>query len=445
MKKFTGEKARSLISPIKGSKVFQGKHYYKGKRCRFTLATFKKTGAKFEDQPDGSYKMVEPTGKKADKLYRQLRKIYAKKVVEIEKKHDRKEVEAEHTNNKQISIKEAMDHWLLNSEANRDPQTVDKFYRPAVKRYLSANGNHTLRDMSSAHINAFKEHLKINIKYQNNPDNEQPTTTCAYRNIHLKQIRRFINWVKENKDYQGQQYLVEAPKIELFEVVNTLPELYSEDEMACLINYLSSRLMMTSQKTNTPQKRKPNSQQRRYVQLHQRFLILTLGTGLRRGEAAFLEWNQIDFETGIITLRSKLKYGFSIKKRESMRLILPFALECLKKERENTQDEAFILDDGKGEPAYKDPHAVTTAFLRYRKELGLNPKADSVHSIRAFFVSLAEHAGVNPFTIQQMLGHKSSETTRIYLGRRSEKIRKAIEEMVIGTERFVLSKDTAEN
>jgi len=410
-----------------------------------TLASFKNTGAVFENQPDGSYLMIEPAGKKADELRRQLEKIYAKKATEAEKKHDRKDIETERANRQMIDINKAMEHWLLDSRTNRDPKTVDKFYRPAVKRYLSANGNHTLRDISSTHINIFKEHLKTNIKYQNNPDNEPSTTTHAYRNIHIKQIRRFINWAKENKDPQGQQYLVDAPKIELLDVVNKLPELYSEDEMACLINHLSSRLTMTSQKTNTLHKRTTNRQQRRYVQLHQRFLILALGTGFRRGEAAFLEWNQIDFEAGIITLRSKLKYGFLINKRKSIRLILPFALKYLKKERENAQNETFVLDNGKGEPTYKDPHAISKAFLRYRKELGLNSKADSGHSIRAFFVSLAEHAEVHPFTIQQLMGHTTSEMARFYLGRPSKIIRKAIDKMATETERFVVSKCTFGN
>jgi site-specific recombinase XerD len=50
-------------------------------------------------------------------------------------------------------------------------------------------------------------------------------------------------------------------------------------------------------------------------------------------------------------------------------------------------------------------------------------------SLRAFFASLAEDAGIDPFTIQEMMNHKDIKTTKIYLGRPGKRIQNAIKNL----------------
>jgi site-specific recombinase XerD len=100
----------------------------------------------------------------------------------------------------------------------------------------------------------------------------------------------------------------------------------------------------------------------------------------------------------------------------------------LKSQRDLYPNEKYVLDKNR-QPAYPVPHAISTAFRRYKNDLGLNPKAKVVHSIRAYFASLAEHKGVDPRTIQQMMGHSSMETTNIYLGRPATRIQNAMKTM----------------
>ena len=431
MKHFTGEMQREFIIPFHPLQVYRGIHYYDGARLRFTLISFKKAGAKFEQDEDGKWKLVSPTGKKLETMFRNLEKIYRQKIIESEKKHDQKNMKKNRESaESNLLIKDAMKLWLKASKSNKSKQTVKEFYTVTVDRYLGAVENHALNKISDEHIIQFKDSLKIN--HKKSVAKKPNETSLASRNIRLRQLRVFLNWAHKTKNSEGKRYLDEVPEVPLFPTIEKLPELYSEDEVQKLINHLDNLLS-----TNPiGLKRNPDKRQKRFILLHKRILYLLLGTGFRRSEVLYLEWNQIDFESGLITLKSKPEFGFSVKEgKESIRPILPNALEFLQTQRELYPDEIYVLD-ANGQPAYKKPHTITIAFQRYRNDLDLNPKAKAVHSLRAFFASLAEHAGIDPFTIQQMMGHSSIETTKIYLGRPTKRIQKAMNTMHEESNRF---------
>jgi len=159
-----------------------------------------------------------------------------------------------------------------------------------------------------------------------------------------------------------------------------------------------------------------------------------LGTGFRQSEAAFLEWNQINFEKGLITVKAKPEFNFTIKgKNESIRLILPDSLRYLKEQRELYPDGKYVLDTN-GKPAFIEHMLFQRLSCDTKNELGLNPKAEAIHSIRAFFPSLAEHREVNPFRIQLMMGHSAIEKMSIYLGRSTKHLQ--LTRSVIHSEKY---------
>jgi integrase len=422
---YTGEKRKqSIVSKYK-EEVFQGIHYYKNERFRFTLLTFKKAAVRYEEDTNGEFVMVNPRPGtiKHKALMGKLETIYHQKIIEVEKKHNIKLDRLARENEVRSSIKDVMKQWIVSGRKNKASTTVRNFYEPMVERYFDVNENHRLNDISHVHVEKFKKSLSaMTVPKKTKSENPAPPseTSLEYRNIHLKTLRTFLNWAFKKKNRKGQQYLNEVPEIRLFQVTEKPQELFNENELCRLINHLDSLL------TGNIPWRKLNKRRARFCLLHQRFLILLLGTGFRRSEAAFLEWNEINFETGLITVRAKPEFNFKTKgKNESTRLILPDSLRYLKEQRELYPDEKYVLDTN-GKPAFVEPHALSTAFLRYKKEIGLNPKAEAILSIRAFFASLAEHCEISPFTIQQMMGHSSIEKTMTYLGRSTKHLRQTI-------------------
>ena len=150
-----------------------------------------------------------------------------------------------------------------------------------------------------------------------------------------------------------------------------------------------------------------------------------LGTGCRDREVSFAAWNDIDFEGRKYHVRRKPDVGFTPKSHESRTVPLPASLvEALKARRKKMPDSRWIFVNTEGNP---DNH-----FLRKLKQIarraGLNCgicetcKTNRecehfiLHRFRKTCATRWSEAGVPVRNIQAYLGHKSLETTQLYLG-----------------------------
>lgn len=150
-----------------------------------------------------------------------------------------------------------------------------------------------------------------------------------------------------------------------------------------------------------------------------------LGTGCRDREVSFAAWSDIDFEGRKYHVRRKPDVGFTPKSHESRIVPLPASLvESLKARRKKMHDSRWIFVNTEGNP---DNH-----FLRKLKQIarraGLNcgicPTCQTnrecehfiLHRFRKTCATRWSEAGVPVRNIQAYLGHKSLETTQLYLG-----------------------------
>jgi len=150
--------------------------------------------------------------------------------------------------------------------------------------------------------------------------------------------------------------------------------------------------------------------------MHTYLLVAFMGLcGLRCGEALNVTWGDIDFSSGMLTVRE----GKGFKSR---RVPIPKQL----------------LDDLKlyrGQPDRKViPRSYGWAWERVRmvtqRALG---KAYTPHSLRHTYATLLLHNGVDVYTVQQLLGHSSLATTGVYLHYvNTEKARSVIEKTLPG-------------
>jgi integrase len=166
-----------------------------------------------------------------------------------------------------------------------------------------------------------------------------------------------------------------------------------------------------------------------------------LGSGCRDKEVTFAAWNDIDFDKKTYHVRRKEDVHFTPKSHESRTIPLPDSLIALLKTwRKNAQHERWIFTNEEGRP---DNHFLRK-LKRIAKRAGLNcgqcrtvitegrydkrkkvavcckdrPVCEHfyLHRFRKTCATRWHEAGIPIRTIQNWLGHKSLETTMIYLG-----------------------------
>ncbi|MHB8963284.1 MAG: tyrosine-type recombinase/integrase [Saccharofermentanales bacterium] len=154
---------------------------------------------------------------------------------------------------------------------------------------------------------------------------------------------------------------------------------------------------------------------------------LLLLTGMRRGELCGLEWQDIDFNKKILSIRRSSQYlpdkGVYTKdpKTNSSKRSMPLStttVEMLKKYKSWQDDQKLEFGDGwnvanrifttaAGLPIH--PDTVTGWFRDFVERTGL-PKV-SVHGLRHTFITLLIAKGIDIVTVSNLAGHNMPSTT----------------------------------
>ena len=155
-------------------------------------------------------------------------------------------------------------------------------------------------------------------------------------------------------------------------------------------------------------------------------LQVLITTGLRRGECLGLQWTDIDFLNGTLTVNRSTTYtpecGIIVaqpKTAHSIRTIpvVPSTLALLKQLQKQQEREhpatllsgAFVFSRP-GDPFEpRDPSAITRHMKRFVKTAGL-PDV-SPHDLRHSCASLLLSSGADIKSVQEILGHADASTT----------------------------------
>jgi site-specific recombinase XerD len=155
------------------------------------------------------------------------------------------------------------------------------------------------------------------------------------------------------------------------------------------------------------------------LNIRDRALLLFLAdTGARVSEAAALNWEDLDIETGVVRIRR----GKGRKARTVM-VGIETRRAMLRYRHRVPNEPADPLWGGQQGRLSRD--GIRHLFRRLEERTGLK---FSPHDLRRFFATASLRSGMNVLHVQSLLGHTSLEMTRRYLSIVEDDLRQAHEQ-----------------
>ena len=258
--------------------------------------------------------------------------------------------------------------------------------------FLHQRGKFEVREITKADIRAYLDYVATARGNSN--------TTRARK---LAAIKSFFNYLVENEGLEvNPAASIRSPRI-------------PEKEPVYLTDEESIRLLMT-----IAQEAKPQVRERDMA-----IVMFFLHTGLRVSELTNLKLVNVDLDRGQIKITRKgNKEQYLHLNGETVRALVNY----LAKRPQVLNGRFFVGTNGDN----LSRTSVYTVVRRYLKLAGINKGKHGPHLLRHTFCTRLHQKGVGPFTIKDLAGHKSLNTTMRYIKIENKEQAEAIDRLEFG-------------
>lgn len=152
-------------------------------------------------------------------------------------------------------------------------------------------------------------------------------------------------------------------------------------------------------------------------------MLLSLDIGPRAGELVHIRRESCDPVSGAVRIYKGSRANESTKGGASRLLfagkLLPEALEMLRRRLSEAGSSPFLFPGAGGRA--RDPNALNRAMRHMAEKLGYNTGVDDSrnlvvwHTLRHTYATRMLEAGIDIYTLKELMGHASVTTTEIYL------------------------------
>lgn len=321
---------------------------------------------------------------------REAEKELAKFVAEIEK--------GQYLEPSKLTLEDFSKRWLRDyAEVNLAPKTIARYKGMLDHHILPAMGHMKMPDIKPLHIIEFENMLREDgARRDGKKGGLSDSTILKYHRLLSSMLNDAVHWqvIKSNPVAR-----VKPPKADKPDIAY-----YNEEQTAAMLKALEQEPIK-----------------------YRALVELALATGLRKGELMGLEWQDIDFSAGTLTVERASQYlpekGVFTKKPKNVssgRIIsLPASTLSLLKRHKVEQnkerlkvgdlwqqsDRLFTTWDGK--PMH--PDTPYSWFREFQDKHGL-PHI-SFHALRHTSATLLINEGLNVKALSARLGHAETSTT----------------------------------
>lgn len=141
-----------------------------------------------------------------------------------------------------------------------------------------------------------------------------------------------------------------------------------------------------------------------------RAFALLLLSGMRRGEIEHLEWNDIEFDEGVILIQAKADWSPKTFSSERAIPITPALRSILTEHYQQRRSDRWVIGNRVGN---RETHLLSKLKKVCRKA-SITPASATLHALRHSFGAHLRMAGTPLTTIGDLLGHSDLATTQIY-------------------------------
>ncbi|MFN3698190.1 MAG: tyrosine-type recombinase/integrase [Pseudobdellovibrio sp.] len=168
--------------------------------------------------------------------------------------------------------------------------------------------------------------------------------------------------------------------------------------------------------------------------LYDLFLI-SINTGMRKGELAGLCWDRVSFQENTISVtRTRDRHGLKERTKTGIKRVVPMnsitRATLLKVFRFQSGQSKFVFADSKGIPI--ETHHLYRDFEKAQIKAGMS-RTIRFHDLRHTFASQFMLNGGNIYDLQKILGHTSIVMTQRYAHISQEHLQKAMSRFELGT------------